>query len=67
MRQVKYTEVLKYIKEHPGMPTGRIFRAFGRDLYWTLRKLEGLGKVRVEYMNPDLVRKMNKIYFPKRS
>jgi len=67
MNQVKHTEVLKYINEHPGMPTDRIFRAFGRDLGWTLRKLEDLGKVKVEYMDPDFVRKKHKIYFAKRS
>jgi len=67
MNQVKHTEVLKYIKEHPGMPTDRLCRAFGRDLYWTLSKLENLGKIKVEYVDPDFVRKKHKIYFAKRS
>ena len=67
MNQVKHKEVLKYIREHPGMPVDRICRAFGRNVYWTLRKLEDLGKVEVDSMNPDFLRKKNKIYFAKRS
>jgi len=67
MNQVKHTEILKYIEEHPGMPTDRISRAFRRDLGWTLRKLEDLKKIKVEFVDPDFVRKKHKIYFPKKS
>ena len=49
------------------MPTDRLCRAFGRDLYWTLSKLEDLGEVKVEFVDPDFARKKHKIYFAKRS
>lgn len=70
MNQVKHTEILEYIRKHPGMPTDRLCWAFRRDLHWTLKKLEDLRKVRVEYADadPDFLRKKKyKIYFAKRS